>query len=46
VSPLSKLTYDIVSVGRAGKRKTDEELAEIDRYATDSGINIWQPAQG
>ena len=20
---------------------TDEELAEIDRYATDSGINIW-----
>ena len=20
---------------------TDDELAEIDRYATDSGINIW-----
>jgi L-glyceraldehyde 3-phosphate reductase len=25
---------------------TDEELAEIDRYATDSGINLWQSAQG
>jgi L-glyceraldehyde 3-phosphate reductase len=24
---------------------TDEELAEIDRYATDSDINIWEPAE-
>ena len=23
---------------------TDEELAEINRYATESDINIWQPA--
>ncbi len=21
---------------------SDEELAEIDRYATDAGINLWQ----
>jgi L-glyceraldehyde 3-phosphate reductase len=25
---------------------TDEELAEIDRYATESGINIWQRSSG
>jgi L-glyceraldehyde 3-phosphate reductase len=24
---------------------TDEELAEIDRYATDSDVNIWEPAE-
>jgi L-glyceraldehyde 3-phosphate reductase len=24
---------------------TDEELAEIDRYATESGINIWATAR-
>ena len=24
---------------------SDEELAEIDRYATDSDINIWEPAE-
>ena len=23
---------------------TDDELAEIDRYATESDINIWAPA--
>jgi L-glyceraldehyde 3-phosphate reductase len=23
---------------------TDDELAEIDRYATESDINIWEPA--
>ena len=25
---------------------SDEELAEIDRYATESDINIWEPATG
>ena len=25
---------------------TDDELAEIDRYATESDINIWEPATG
>jgi L-glyceraldehyde 3-phosphate reductase len=23
---------------------TDEELAEIDKHATDSGINLWAPS--
>jgi L-glyceraldehyde 3-phosphate reductase len=39
VSSLEQLETNVATLDRL--EFTDDELAEIDRYATDSGINIW-----
>jgi L-glyceraldehyde 3-phosphate reductase len=38
-SSVEQLEANVAAVERLGF--TDDELAEIDRYATESGINIW-----
>jgi L-glyceraldehyde 3-phosphate reductase len=38
-SSVEQLEANVAAVGRIDF--TDDELAEIDRYATDSGINLW-----
>ena len=38
-SSVAQLEENVGALGRLDF--TDDELAEIDRFATDSGINIW-----
>jgi L-glyceraldehyde 3-phosphate reductase len=38
-SSVAQLEENVAALGRLGF--TDDELAEIDRHATDSGINLW-----
>jgi L-glyceraldehyde 3-phosphate reductase len=40
-SSVAQLEDNVASLERAGF--TDDELAEIDRYATEAGINLWVP---